>query len=131
MDNQTSSPKKILVMDDDTSMCMVTGELLRSMGYAAVCVSNGDHAIASFGEALKAGEPFAAVILDLKVPDGLGGKETLRELRKKDPSLIAIAISGNTEALPMAHPQVYGFKAVLFKPFTRDELDKTLKALYV
>ena len=50
------------------------------LGYKAVVVTNGDAAVQRYKRALQKGRRFDAVILDLVVPDGMGGKEAMERL---------------------------------------------------
>ena len=72
------------------------------------------------------GRPFDAVILDLTVRDGVGGKETIRELLKIDPAVKAIVMSGYANDPVVLEPERYGFKGVLAKPFDRYSLRMVL-----
>jgi hypothetical protein len=71
---------KILVMDDEEMIRDLAVELLSSLGYDAVVAQDGVEAIELFRKARERGEPFCAVILDLTVPGGMGGEETLRNV---------------------------------------------------
>ena len=51
---------------------------------------DGPEAIAAISQATRAGEPFEAVIMDLTIPGGFGGKEVIKEVRKIDPKVKAI-----------------------------------------
>jgi DNA-binding NtrC family response regulator len=79
-----------------------------------------------FEAAQVAGTPFDAVILDLTVPGGMGGKETLVQLLKRDPTVKAIAASGYSNDPVMTEPTHFGFKTSLFKPPTKNELGRIL-----
>ena len=120
---------RILVMDDDMYIKDVARALLESMGYSVSIASNGNEALELFDKAIAEKQPYDAVILDLTIPGGMGGKETIKELRKRDPKIKAIASSGYSEAPVMSHPDMYGFKAVLRKPYKRDDLGNALQQL--
>jgi len=120
---------RILVMDDDMYIKDVARALLESMGYSVTIANHGKEALELFDKATAEKQPYDAVILDLTIPGGMGGKETIRELRKRDPKIKAIASSGYSEAPVMSHPDMYGFKAVLRKPYKRDDLGNALQQL--
>jgi PAS domain S-box-containing protein len=120
---------RILVMDDDMYIKDVARALLESMGYSVSVAGHGKEALELFDKAIAEKQPYDAVILDLTIPGGMGGKETIRELRKRDPKIKAIASSGYSEAPVMSHPDMYGFKAVLRKPYKRDDLGNALQQL--
>jgi CheY-like chemotaxis protein len=71
------------------------------------------------------------VILDLMVPGGMGGKEAMEQLTKIDPAVRAIMVSGYTLDPVMTEFKDYGLKAVISKPFTLEELSKTLSSVMV
>ncbi len=73
---------RILVADDDTDTCTNTCEILESIGMRAEWVTDGKEALQTILEARDGKDPFAAVILDWKMP-GLDGVETAREIRKQ------------------------------------------------
>ena len=73
---------KILVMDDEDMILELLDEMLDILGYEAQFARDGEEAVEMFVQALASGQPFAAVILDLTVPGGMGGKETLAKLQR-------------------------------------------------
>ncbi|MEJ2032539.1 MAG: ATP-binding protein [Deltaproteobacteria bacterium] len=85
---------RILLMDDEVSVREVTAELLTFLGYEAVMARDGKEALLLYEEARRQGQPFAAVILDLAIPEGMGGVETVTELRKIDSGIKAIVSTG-------------------------------------
>jgi signal transduction histidine kinase/DNA-binding response OmpR family regulator len=118
---------RILVMDDDPMLQEVYERLLRRLGYTPVIVADGEQALEAYGRARAAGEPFAAVIVDLTIPGGLGGKETIRRLLALDPEAVAIISSGYSKDPVMARYEEYGFKDVVEKPFTAQRLSEVLR----
>lgn len=117
---------KILLMDDEEDILRVTGEMLVTLGYGVSFSRNGREAIEIYLNALKKGQPFDLVIMDLTVPGGYGGKETIKELLKKDPNVRAIVYSGYTDDLIMDDYSQYGFKGAIKKPFLVSELSKLI-----
>ncbi len=115
-------PARILVMDDDESVCMLASRMLARCGYAVATVADGQEAIASYRQALEAGEPFAAVIMDLTIPGGIGGKEAIQDLLAIDAHVRAIVSSGYAGDPVMANFADYGFKGTAAKPYTVNEL---------
>jgi CheY-like chemotaxis protein len=75
---------------------------------------------------MRQGRRFDAVILDLTIREGMGGRETLQELLKMDPRVQAIAMSGYALDAVMLEPERHGFKGVLTKPFDIGKLHENL-----
>ena len=92
-------------------------------------VESGEAALEAYKSHEKQGEPFDAIILDLTVPGGMGGKETLIKLLEINPRAQVIATSGYSHDPVMARPLEFGFADKIEKPFRRDELAKILERL--
>jgi two-component system, cell cycle sensor histidine kinase and response regulator CckA len=117
---------RILVMDDEASIREVLSHMLHKLGYEAVCVKNGLHALEAYKVALQKKEVFDAVILDLTIPNGLGGKETLGLLLQLDPQIKGVVSSGYGDDPIMANYRQFGFKSFIAKPYKISELSLVL-----
>ena len=106
-------------MDDEEVVRKLARRLLEQMGHEVELVEDGQGAIVAYESAKGQGRPFDPVILDLTVRNGVGGKETIRELLKIDPAVKAIVISGYANDPVVLEPERYGFKGVLAKPFDK------------
>jgi CheY-like chemotaxis protein len=120
---------RILVMDDEEIIRDVAGRILEKLGYEVECVCNGAEAIAAYARARSKGRPFDAVIMDLTVPGGMGGKETLPKLQEIDPEVKAIVSSGYSSDPIMAEFRKYGFRGVVSKPYTIKKLGETVQSV--
>jgi len=118
---------RVLLMDDEELVRRVAGTLLRSLGYDVVEVAGGAEMIEAYVKARDGGAPFEAVIMDLTVPGGMGGKEAIARLLEIDASARAIVSSGYSNDPIMAHFREHGFKGVVAKPYEIDELSETLQ----
>ncbi|MCK8602904.1 ATP-binding response regulator [Desulfoferrobacter suflitae] len=118
---------KILVMDDEEVVREVVGEMLEVLGYQVEFAAEGETAIRRYAEAIDSQGPFDAVIMDLIVPDGLGGKEAVGRLLQIDPAAKVIVSSGYSEDPVMSEAHCYGFKGVVSKPFRIEDLDRVLQ----
>jgi two-component system, cell cycle sensor histidine kinase and response regulator CckA len=117
---------KILFMDDEDLIRKLGYEILSLLGYEVVLVSDGQEAIVSYGEAQNSSAPFDAVIMDLTVPGGMGGYEAMKILRKMDPNVRAIVSSGYSTDPIMVDYKSYGFKGIVPKPYTVQDLSQIL-----
>jgi PAS domain S-box-containing protein len=117
---------RILVMDDEAMIRKLAGELLSYLGYEVDFALDGAEAIKRYKEAMGSKKPFDAVILDLTVKGGMGGKETIQKLAKIDPHVIAIVSSGYCNDPGITDFDRYGFSGVVTKPYTMSELGEKL-----
>jgi len=119
---QSTTPARILLMDDEEVIRKVAGRMLSLANHEVVFAVDGGEAVRLFAEARKSARPFDLVIFDLTVPGGMGGKDALQELLKIDPEVRAIASSGYSSDPVMANPQTFGFRAMLAKPYDIPDL---------
>ncbi|OGP24017.1 MAG: hypothetical protein A2X93_08255 [Deltaproteobacteria bacterium GWC2_56_8] len=117
---------RVLVMDDEEVVRDTAGAILGVLGYTAAYAKDGAEAIEAYMEARDNGEPFDAVIMDLTVPGGMGGKEAMEMLLQIDPSVKAIVSSGYSNDPIMSEFARSGFKAVIPKPYTVAEFSSTV-----
>jgi PAS domain S-box-containing protein len=120
---------RVLVMDDEEMIRGMFDKILSRMGYEVESAREGSEAVSLYQRARESGRTFDAVILDLTVPGGLGGKETFEQLRDLDPGVKAIVSSGYSNDPILAKYEDYGFKGMVAKPFDFSELSRTLKAV--
>lgn len=121
--------RRILVMDDEEMVLEITKELLQHMGYEVTTAQAGEEAIGLYKEAMKLEQPFAAVILDLEISGGMGGKETMQELLSVDPYVKAVVSSGYLNDPIIIDFNSYGFSGILTKPYDAKELDEKLRSV--
>jgi len=120
---------KVLVMDDEESIRVLASEMLSTCGYHFEMAKNGEEAVTLYRQAQETNSPFSAVILDLTVPGGLGGKETMVQLLQIDPNVKAVVSSGYSNDPIMAQYQRFGFHAVMTKPYSLMELSDVMYRL--
>jgi CheY-like chemotaxis protein len=113
---------RILAMDDEAAIRTLLCQILRHFGYRPHAVSTGEEAILEYKRAADEGDPYRAVIMDLTVPGGMGGKEAVAELRQIDPNVRAIVSSGYSNDPVLANFRQYGFVARVDKPYRLAEL---------
>jgi PAS domain S-box-containing protein len=118
---------RVLIVDDETAIQKLLTTLLRKFGYETETADDGVEAIERFTAARSGGTPFDAIIMDLTIPNGMGGCEAIRRLRELDPIVRAIASSGYSLDPVMANYRDYGFCGVIPKPYRAEELNRVLK----
>ncbi|MCP4652670.1 MAG: protein kinase [Candidatus Omnitrophica bacterium] len=118
---------KILLMDDEPMLLVSSARIMQTFGYQVETAEDGLKAMELYKKAKEDGHPFDLVILDLTIPGGMGGKETIQKLIQYDPAVNAVVSSGYSNDPIMANPKDYGFKGVIIKPCNMDELSFALK----
>jgi len=120
----------LLVMDDEEIIRDLASEMLGGLeGYHVQTCAAGEEAIALYTAAWEAGEPFSAVIMDLTVPGGMGGKEAARQILRIDPQARLIVSSGYSNDPVMADFARFGFCSTIVKPYSMTEIVHTLNRL--
>ncbi|MEI7554945.1 response regulator [Candidatus Chlorohelix sp.] len=117
---------KILIMDDESAIRTLLKRALINLGYKVLEAADGKQTLKIYAEEKMSGEPVSVVIMDLTIPEGMGGEETIKKLLEFDPEAKAIVSSGYSTSPVMSNFYEYGFKAVLAKPYTLVELKKTI-----
>ena len=112
----------ILVMDDEKMIREVTEEVLRNAGFEVVSCPRGEDAVAVYKNLRESGKPCALSILDLSVPDGMGGGETAQRILGLDPHARIIAVSGYANDPAIADFRAFGFSGAIAKPYNSEEL---------
>ncbi|MBI4532991.1 MAG: response regulator [Candidatus Melainabacteria bacterium] len=120
---------KILLMDDQELLRETTRILLQKNEYAVDVASHGAEAIELYKKAKGDSKPYDLVILDLTVPGGMGGKETIQQLRLIDPDVKAIAWSGYSDDAVMSSPKEFGFCAGLPKSHDTQQLFELIQSV--
>ncbi len=124
-----SKKGRVLVMDDEESIRDIIAQMLTLGGYEVVLVGNGEEAIQLYGERLNTGKQFDVAILDLNIPNGMGGVDTARELTLLHKKSKVIASSGDNADPVMEKFAEYGFAGVINKPFDFTDLLRTVASV--
>ena len=123
-DDQMAEPAKklILIVEDDAATQQLLVALLRRDGFDAVVASDGRQAIDVLSR-----QPFAAVILDLMMPE-VGGREVVEYLtrEKRKEGVIVCTAAG---AKSVAELRGDAVKAIVRKPFDIDELSAAVRSV--
>jgi two-component system OmpR family response regulator len=114
---------RILLTEDDTALAEALQFSLTQAGYAVDWVGNG----AAADEVLK-DDVFGLLILDLGLPK-LDGFEVLRRLRRRNPSMPVLILSGREKPEEKVMGLDLGADDYLVKPFSLNELQARVRAL--
>jgi len=120
---------KILVMDDEEMIRDLLQEMLSHFGYDVLLAEDGVETLQIYQQQLGSDKPVDVVIMDLTIPGGMGGKETIMNLLKIDPAAKAIVSSGYSKDPVMCNYKEHGFAAVVNKPFNVNELHAAISKL--
>lgn len=112
---------RILVMDDEEDIRDITSRILKKIGYESAAASDGNEAIKMYQEAKESGKEFDAVIMDLTIPGGMGGKEAIKKLLEYDPKAKVIVASGYSNDPIMSDFKKFGFSGFIVKPYDLEE----------
>jgi CheY-like chemotaxis protein len=114
-------------MDDEQVIREIATGILEFKGYEVESCANAREAVERSREARERNAPFAAIILDLTVPGGMGGKESAELIREIDPDAMLIVSSGYSNDPVVANFQQYGFSGAIAKPFNAATLVRELE----
>ncbi|UFS68838.1 response regulator [Geomonas sp. RF6] len=117
MGSSQPEAKTILVMDDDEMVRFVAGETLKRYGFAVEFATDGSEAVELYAERFRDGKTFAAVILDLNIPGGMGGQEAMEKLLEIDPAAKGYVSSGRPDDPVMVNFMEFGFTGTIEKPY--------------
>ncbi len=127
-----SAGGRVLIVDDEELIRSAAVRSLRAIGCEVHAVRGSEEALALFEARARDGAPFDVVLLDLTIPGGEGGPETLAALRRIDPAIRAIVSSGFSSDPVLVDPAAHGFAGALVKPYDprqlREEVGRVLAA---
>jgi two-component system cell cycle sensor histidine kinase/response regulator CckA len=124
MNEVVTGSGRILIVDDEEAIRALVEFTLERLGYKVSQAESALEGVELYRQKLEAGERFDAVILDLTLPGGMGGKEALKRLIEIDPTVNAIVSSGYAMDATMSRYQDFGFRGVIAKPYEAAELGK-------
>ncbi len=123
------SKGRILVMDDEECILNILHHALSAFGYSPFLSRDGGEAIELYLTALRSGKPFDALIMDLNIKHGMCGEEAISRLLKINPEVKAIVSSAEYDRPAMRNYKDFGFKGILSKPYSLNELKTQLHNL--
>lgn len=113
--------EKILLVDDERDFLDVMSERIEARGMQ---VTTADSAVEALKEVESGG--FDAIILDLMMP-GMDGLETLKAIKKKNPDLQVILLTGHATVEKGVEAMKLGAMDFIEKPADLDQLTKMIK----
>ena len=113
--------KRIFLVDDEIAICTLLRKFLTSKGYEVYTALDGQTAIARVKEL----KPHI-VLLDIMMP-GMGGIETLKEIKKVDPRVGVIMVIGVGDDELGRRTLELGAYEYITKPVNFDYLETVLK----
>lgn len=120
---------KVLYMDDENSLRDIAGEILEHVGCNVAFACDGAEAIKMYSEAMVSGKPFDIVIMDLTIPGGMGGAETMKRLYEMDHGVKAVVTSGYADNPIVQDFKKYNFSGMIAKPYNIDELVRVIESV--
>ncbi|HEX2957376.1 MAG TPA: PAS domain S-box protein [Chitinispirillaceae bacterium] len=115
-----------IIMDDEAVILETIACILESFGYNVIKTVNGQEAVDVLSSEIAAKRNVTAMLFDLTIPGGMGGKEAINEIRKISTGIPVFVSSGYADDPVMANPKEYGFFASICKPFRKSELSDML-----
>ncbi len=125
--NYAQRTGRILFMDDDPNISLLTGGMLESLGYKYDLAKNGEEAIQFYKRYLNIGRPYDTVIMDLTIIGGMGGEQCYKQLRELHPEVRAIIASGYDNDDMARQFLELGFCGYLTKPYRVGDLGRIVK----
>ena len=126
---QPEHKRRVLLMDDEQMILDIVSRMLTHLGYEVATCTNGAQAIAAFAKAKSNGQPFDVCVMDLVIPNGVGGQDAVHTIRKIDEHARVIASSGHLEHPAIVDYKKFGFVAVLEKPYKLERLQQVIDAV--
>ncbi len=125
--NYAQRTGRILFMDDDPNISLLTGGMLESLGYKYDLAKNGEEAVQFYKRYLNIGRPYDTVIMDLTIIGGMGGEQCYKQLRELHPEVRAIIASGYDNDDMARQFLDLGFCGYLTKPYRVGDLARIIK----
>ena len=117
---------RVLVLDDDVNVLKVATAVLNRLGYQTDTAVEGDLAVNMVREAVQSNNRYNAIICDLTVPGGKGGKEIIADVLELDPDIVAIVSSGYANDFLKTDYESYGFSGFLSKPYKTEDVARIM-----
>lgn len=117
------TPKRILVVDDDQSICLTLSLALNDLGYALETAHSGEAALSAIAQ-----RNFGIVLLDIWMP-GIDGIQTLRRIKVIAPQTRVIMMTAHGGIESAVAAMKLGAVDFIQKPFTPPEIRSVVEAV--
>jgi two-component system nitrogen regulation response regulator NtrX len=114
---------RVMIVDDEANIRRMLAALLKSEGFEPEEAPNGNAAMLSLDQL----HP-DAILLDLQMPPGPNGLETLRQIRERDPSTLVVMMSGKAQLHDAVQAIKLGAFQFLEKPLTPEAVLVALRS---
>ncbi len=115
----------ILVVDDEAAIRQITQTSLETYTYKVLTACDGIEALALYAQHK---DEISVVLIDMMMP-AMDGVMTIRTLRKINPQIKIVAVSGLASNEKLAQARHLGVQTFLYKPYTTKELLKTINGV--
>jgi CheY-like chemotaxis protein len=112
---------QVLLVEDDNEVAALTREMLSYLGFSVVHVASADAALGALANA----RSLDLVLSDIMMPGGVSGLQLAREIRRRQPNLPVVLVTGYAEAAANMEDGKFG---LLLKPYTLETLAAALNA---
>jgi len=120
----------ILVVEDEEKVRGLSRRILESLGYQVLTAANGREALEIYRTTERAcpeqGRGIDLLLTDMVMPE-MGGKELIQELRKENPHLRAVAMTGYVLAEDLQELKEEGSLEVVYKPLDTNTLARVVR----
>ena len=123
------SSGKIMVMDDEELVRDLITNMLNQLGFETVIAYDGEEAVKIYNSLLGSDSPVDLIIMDLTIPNGMGGKEAVQKILEINNKAKVIVFSGYSTDPIISNFKDYGFVNALKKPFNFSELSMVVNAV--
>ncbi len=108
---------RVLVVDDEEDFLETVVNRLKKRNLDTVGVKSGEEAVEEIRK-----KPYDVVVLDIKMPGGMDGIETLREVKRIQPLVEVLLLTGHASVETSIEGMKLGAFDYLMKPIKLDEL---------
>ena len=117
----------ILIMDDDEMVLRTMRKILKKLGHNVYTTKSGRKAREVYENLLTKDVKIDLIIIDLTIPGGMGGVETVKAIRQLDSNVYAVVSSGYSNNPVLAGHKDFGFDDLLPKPFKLEDMRQVIK----